>query len=93
MAVQSCPGPRFPQLPAVHIAGDAHCMLLVQAVMHVSPSQVDGAHDSATPAMQAPSPSHRPGGMNLSRPSQAPSLQTVPAAYLAHPPCPLQTPL
>jgi hypothetical protein len=83
----------LPQLPAVQAAGAMHWVLFVQLVMQVPSSQVDGAHERATPTMQAPSPSQVLGGMNFSRPSHAPSLQTVPWANLAQPPCPLQNPL
>ncbi len=84
--VQSWPSPRLPQLPPAQTAGAMHCMLLVQAVMQVPSSQVDGLHEMATPTIHMPSPSQTLGGTNFSRPSQAPSLQTVPAANLAQPP-------
>src|SRR5215207_10421527 len=70
-----------------------HWVLVVQAVMQTPSSQVDGLQEIATPTMQVPSPSQTLGGTNLSRPSQAPSLHTVPCANLAQPPWPLQKPL
>ena len=91
--MQSWPLPRLPQLPPTHSAGLRHWLLSVQAVMQVPSRQVDGAQDTATPMRQVPSPSHTLGGTKFSRPSQLPSLHTVPCAYLAQPPWPLQKPL
>jgi hypothetical protein len=68
-------------------------MLLLHAVMQTPSSQVDGLQEIATPTTHRPSPSQTLGGTNFSRPSQAPSLQTVPWANFAQPPWPLQNPL
>jgi len=65
----------------------------VQLLRQLPASQVDGLHEMATPCTQVPSPSHKLAGTNSSRPVQVDWRQTVPMAYLAQPPWPLQTPL
>lgn len=70
-----------------------HWLSIEQLVRQAPSSQVEGLHSSGRPTMQVPSPSQELGGMNLSLPSHEPSLQVVPALYLAQPPWPLQKPL
>ena len=93
-AAQAWPLPRGPQVPPTQAVPGAHWSLVVQVVAQLSPTHMDGAHGIATPATQVPTPSHAEGGMNsVAAPAHPPRAQTVPTAYLAHPPCPLQKPL
>jgi hypothetical protein len=64
LLVQSCPAPLGPQLPVTQLAGAMQSSALVQLLRQVPSSQVEGAQVIAEPCTQAPSPSHRPAGMN-----------------------------
>jgi hypothetical protein len=92
-SAQSSPLPLGPQLPATQLAGAWHLSLLVQLFRQLSASQVAGAQGMGAPDSHSPSPLHRPGGTNCSRPWQVCGWQTWPAGYFAQPPRPLQTPL
>lgn len=86
------PGPFFPQLPPWHVLGATHSELLPQDPRQAASAQVYGAQLIGEPVMHVPAPSQMLAGINVA-PEQAAALQIVPAAYLLHPPCPLQTPL
>jgi hypothetical protein len=76
----------FTQLPFLHELLPEQCEALVQVVRQAPASHVNGSQSTAVAVRHAPAPSQVRAGITLPVPEHAGTLQTVPAAYLAHPP-------
>jgi hypothetical protein len=81
----------LPQEPSRHRLPAVQSALLAQLPLQVFCAQTKGAQATGLPSTQVPAPSHTLMGISLP-PEQLAGLHSVPAAYLAQPPCPLQVP-
>src|SRR6185436_7116992 len=93
---QAWPLLAWPHLPAMHLVGAWHMgegPSPTQALLQLAPSalQVNGAQANDAPARQTQAPSQVEGSV-LTPPAQVCGAQMLPAAYLRHPPVPLQLP-
>jgi hypothetical protein len=89
---QLWPRPFLPQLPFWQELGAMQSALLAQLPRQVLFAHMKGAQLIGALDTQEPSPSHTLGGTKLA-PEQEPGRQSVPPAWRAHPPRPLQTPV
>jgi hypothetical protein len=78
-----------------HIVPVEHCASTVQVVLHpVVPLHENGAHEPVVATLHVPEPSHVRALVSVVEPvGQLEPTQTVPAAYFAQAPDPLQTPV
>lgn len=98
VTVQLSPGPaKFPHLFVFgsQLCPGWHCASTVQVVLHpVVPLHENGAHEPVVATLQVPEPSHVRALVSVIDPvGQLEPTQTVPAAYFAQAPAPLQTPV
>ncbi len=82
----------LPQDPFRQRLPPVQSALPVQLALQALAAQTKGAQGTGAPTRQVPAPSHTLIGISLP-PEQAPARHSVPAAYLAQPPWPLQVPL
>jgi hypothetical protein len=90
--VQSWPSPRMPQLPLLQVAGATQSASEVQASLHASPWQMEGAQLIGDPTTQVPLPSQVEAGVSAP-PAHEGGRQTLPERALMHPPAPLHWPV
>lgn len=93
LRVQPWPFPNLPQLPFTQLAGEVHCVLIVQVVRQAPRSHEDGWQSIGAPFKHLPTPSQAPAGTSKRAPEQDAALHGAPAAYLSQPPRPLHRPL
>jgi hypothetical protein len=91
-AEHGCPGAFGPQLPFTQVWPLMQSASLAQWLTQAVPLQRYGTQAWTPCARQAPRPSHVPAVFSRS-PLHAGGVQTVSAAYLAHPPRPSQAPV
>lgn len=91
LRAQLWPRPRLPQLPPLQTAGATQSLFSVQVTLHAPSVHLLGAHPTGEPGTHVPLPSQTLAGIRLS-PAQLAALHTLPDAYFAQPPWPLQEP-